>query len=78
MNKAQFIFLALVISALVGFYNVVNSVVGLQVAEQKVDKTQNDLSVAIQEEGATQDRYDNVVRYGCANPTVGQGFVMCP
>jgi Na+/H+ antiporter NhaB len=77
MNK-QFIFIALVIAAVVGFYNVITSVLELQAAEHEVDKTQQELLSAQSEKAVAQDRYDNVVKYGCANPMVGQGFVSCP
>jgi hypothetical protein len=77
MNK-QFIFIALLIAAVVGFYNVITSVLDLQAAEHEVDRTQKELLVAQSEQAVAQDKYDNVVKYGCANPTVGQGFVMCP
>jgi hypothetical protein len=78
MNKAQFIFIAFVIIAVVGFYNVITSVLDLQAAEHEVDKTQQELLTAQSEEAVAQDRYDNVVKYGCDNPTVDPGFVSCP
>ena len=42
MNKAQFIFMALAISAIVGGYNVIRSVIELGAAEDQVDKTQEE------------------------------------
>ena len=42
MNKAQFIFMALAISAVVGGYNVIVSVLELRAAEDEVDKTQEE------------------------------------
>jgi hypothetical protein len=78
MNKAQFIFIAFAIAASVGFYNVIVSVLGLQAAEEQVDKAQKEYDIAVQEEAAAQAEYDNVVRYGCADPVVKPGMVMCP
>jgi len=34
--------------------------------------------MAVQNEAAAQDRLDNLKKYGCANPSVSPGGVMCP
>jgi hypothetical protein len=78
MNKAQFIFMALAISAVVGGYNVIRSVVELGAAENEVDKSQEELLVAQSEVAVAQDRLDNLQKYGCESPAIGQGFVSCP
>ena len=78
MNKAQFIFMALAISAVVGGYNVIVSVLELRAAEDQVDKTQEELLIANSEVAVAQDRLDNLQKFGCESPAIGQGFVSCP
>lgn len=77
MNK-QFIFIALVIAAVVGGYNVIVSVLELQGAEDEVEKSQEELLIAESEEAVAEDRLNNLQKYGCESPAIGQGFVSCP
>lgn len=78
MNKAQFIFMALAISAVVGGYNVITSVLELRAAEEEVDNAEKGLIIAQQEELDARERLDNLQKYGCESPAIGQGFVSCP
>ena len=77
MNKAQFIFMALAISAVVGGYNVIVSVLELG-ATDEVDKTQQELLIDESKDAVSKDRSSNLQKYGCENPAVGPGFVSCP
>jgi len=65
----------LVIAAVVGFYNVIVSVLELPATD---DKTQQELLIDESKEAVGKDRQANVQKYGCENPTVGPGFVSCP
>ena len=77
-RRAQVLLVVFAFSALVGAYSIISSFMGLRAAEQEVQDAQKDLNIATQEVAVAQDHYDNVIRYGCASPMVGQGFVSCP
>jgi uncharacterized membrane protein len=77
-KQAQILVIVFSVLAIVGFYNLITDYLAVLAAQDEVKNAEKDLSIAVQEEASAQDNYDNVVKYGCANPTVGQGFVMCP
>jgi hypothetical protein len=77
-TRARILVVIFAFSALVGIYSIITSYQGLRAAEVEVQEAQKDYDIAVQEQAAAQERYSNLVKYGCTNPQVGPGFVSCP
>jgi hypothetical protein len=45
---------------------------------KELEQAQKEYDIAVAENEAAQQELDNVVKYGCANPTVVPGLVSCP
>jgi sensor domain CHASE-containing protein len=76
MSAVRFIFWTSL--SIVFLYFTITSVQNLMAAQEDVKKAEQEVAIAQKEFDVAQKELDNVVTYGCANPTVGQGFVMCP
>ena len=47
-------------------------------AGEELAQARKEYDIAPAESKVAQEEYSNVGKYGCAYPTVGQGYVMCP
>jgi uncharacterized tellurite resistance protein B-like protein len=64
--------------ALVFLYFTITSIQNLMAAQEDVKKAEQEVAIAQKEYDIAQKELDNVVTYGCANPTVTSGVVSCP
>jgi sensor domain CHASE-containing protein len=63
--------------SLVFLYFTITSIQNLMAAQEDVKKAEQEVAIAQKEFDAAQKELDNVVTYGCANPTVSPGLVSC-
>lgn len=63
---------------MVFLYFTVVSVQNYMRAGEELAQAQKEYDIAPAESKVAQEEYSNVGKYGCAYPTVGQGYVMCP
>jgi hypothetical protein len=59
-------------------YLTITSVGRLLDAQEDVKIAQKEYDIAAAENAQAQKELDNVIKYGCANPTVTPGLVSCP
>jgi hypothetical protein len=76
MSAAKFIIFSVL--SVVFLYFTITSIQHLIVAGKEVEKAQEEYDIAVAENEAAQQEFQNVVKYGCANPTVMTGLVSCP
>ena len=71
-------FIVSVVLAIVFLYFTVTGVQNLIQDGKDLEQAQKEYDIAVAENNAAQAELDNVIKYGCASPTVGPGFVSCP